>query len=80
MAQPLCVNEYYLKELAPSLFNKEIKIFEVKNFLRFTTVLKLTKVSPDHIKSKHAVIAISGFLTEDVDKRESWRPVWSHFN
>ena len=30
-------------------------------------------------QSRHVVICISGFLTEDVDKKESWRHAINHF-
>ena len=43
------------------------------------TSLSLKKISPDQVKSKHVVIAISGFLTETIDKKEAWRHIVNHY-
>jgi len=37
------------------------------------------RISPKERQSRHVVICISGFLTQDVEKSESWRHVINHF-
>jgi len=38
-------------------------------------VLDLNRVSEPNINSKHVVICIAGFLSEDIDKTEEWQNV-----
>jgi hypothetical protein len=57
-----------------------VKKLGFEESLKKATILNLKRLSPESVKSKHAVIAISGFLTEDVDKKESWRHIVNHYN
>lgn len=43
------------------------------------SILNLKKISGFLTKSRHVVICISGFLTEDVEKSESWNHVINHY-
>lgn len=79
MADKITQDEYFLKELGLTTYIKRVKKLGLEQSLQRTTVLSLKKISPSNIKSKHAVIAISGFLTEHDDKGESWRHIVNHY-
>jgi hypothetical protein len=72
-------SEYFLKEMGLTKYLDEIKKIGFDETLRNSNILELTKISPDNVRSKHIVICVSGFLTEDVDKKESWRHIVNHY-
>ena len=53
--------------------------FEIDKVLIRASVLNLQKISNESHQSRHVIITISGFLTEDINKEECWRSVITHF-
>ncbi len=54
-------------------------MFKLDSPLELARKLELERLSPTEKHSRHIVICISGFLTEDVEKKESWRHSINHF-
>jgi hypothetical protein len=73
------LEEYHLKDIALKDFKLWAKNLGIEHFLHRTTKIDLKKISPESVCSNHIVIAISGFLTEDVDKKYSWRHIVNHY-
>jgi hypothetical protein len=70
---------YDLRELAGIASCEEIEFFNIEEALTVSKQVILERISPSIKQSRHVVICISGFLTEDVDKKESWRHAINHF-
>ena len=82
MNTPSSINnkdEFFLKEMGLTMYVNDVKRNEIEEILKKTSILNLTRISPKPVKSRHVVIAISGFLTEDVDKKDSWRHIVNHY-
>jgi hypothetical protein len=68
MAKTPNKDEYYLKEMGLTTYFTGVKKLGFEKSLTQATIMNLKKISSESHKSHHVVIAISGFLTEDVDK------------
>lgn len=53
-------------------------MFGIEKAIEKTSILNLERISGTS-RSKHVVICLSGFLTEDVEKSESWKLVINHY-
>jgi ribosomal protein S17E len=72
------LEDYNLKEL-DLVCEEEAEHFQITKAFDLAKTLYLEKISPSNVQSKHIIICISGFLTEDVEKKESWRHAINHF-
>lgn len=79
IAVPTRKEEYFLKDWAREHFKKDLVSFGIDEILEKTSILNLQKISQYQSKSRHIIICISGFLTEDVEKKESWRHLINHY-
>ena len=59
--------------------DEQVEKMKLKKSLEGTTVCELRRISPPHIKSKHVIICITGFLQEDQDKSEYWEHLVGYF-
>lgn len=57
----------------------ELEKYGVVDALDKSRILELQRISDIEKTSRNVVICISGFLTEDVEKKESWKHVIHHF-
>eukprot|EP00347_Sterkiella_histriomuscorum_P010579 403375736 len=71
--------EYMLKDMAKSEFKSELRTLGIDEGIEKASILNLKKIGSLQQKSRHVVICISGFLTEDVEKSESWGLVVNHY-
>lgn len=62
-----------------SQYHSLVKNLCLDKALEKTNVLNLKRISSNNLQSKHIVICISGFLSQDVDKREAWGDVVNHY-
>ncbi|CDW87868.1 UNKNOWN [Stylonychia lemnae] len=72
------ISEYQLKDIIQSKFQNNLATFGIDKSIEKTSILNLQRISTT-TRSKHVVICLSGFLTEDVEKEESWRLVVNHY-
>ena len=57
----------------------EIEKFQIGDALESARILNLERICSRDRSSRHVVICLSGFLTEDIEKKESWRHAVNHF-
>lgn len=77
---PYCrISNYELKDMGLADFGEDLSKLEIYEDLKKTTILNLQKISSSNSRSRHVVICISGFLTEEVDKKDSWRFTVNHY-
>mmetsp|Transcript_32494 Transcript_32494/g.31744 ORF Transcript_32494/g.31744 Transcript_32494/m.31744 type:complete len:99 (+) Transcript_32494:524-820(+) len=63
-----------------TIYARSLKDLGFEEELQASSTLSLLRVSPSNITSKHIVITISGFLSEDQDNSEEWRYAINHFS
>ena len=73
------MNTFELKDMGLNDFGEELNKLDIYLDLKQSTILSLEKISSIHSKSKHVIICISGFLTQDVEKKDSWRHTLNHY-
>lgn len=73
------INEYMLRDMAYENFQDEFRTLGIASGIEKSSLLCLQRISEHNSRSKHVIICISGFLTEDVEKSESWKHVINHY-
>jgi hypothetical protein len=71
--------EYNIMQMQDLTKPEEIEFFNIEQALKVAKTLNLERLSPYLKQSRHIVICISGFLTENVEKKESWKHSINHF-
>ena len=65
--------------MALDSFKDDLSTLGIENGINRASLLTLKRLSSNYRNSRHVVICISGFLTEDVEKTESYHHVINHY-